>query len=187
MGEKERSRDAITGRFVKQSNTYDLSGEYGVGYTLKGEEFWFDLDDYDLIKGYCWHYTQKGYLEATDSETRKVIKLHRLIMGVVDTDIQVDHKRHPTIYEHKVDNRKSNLEIVNQSENSMNRSLAKNNTSGVVGVAWSKLEQKWKAYIKINQRMIHLGTFSNKEDAIKARKNAEIQYFGEHRYDANNK
>ena len=49
------------------------------------------------------------------------------------------------------------------------------------------LKPKWKAYIKINQRTIHLGTFSNKEDAIIARKNAEIKYFGDHRYDANNK
>ena len=56
-------------------------------------------------------------------------------MGVLSTNIQLDHKRHPTVYEHKIDNRKSNLEIVNQSENSMNRSLAKNNTSGVVGVS----------------------------------------------------
>ena len=180
------NRDAITGRFIPQQNVYDLSGEYGIGYTLKGEPFWFDLEDYDLIKDYCWHYTQKGYLEATNTETRKAIKLHRLIMGVINPKVQVDHKKHPTIYEHKIDNRKSNLEIVNQSQNSMNRSLAKNNTSGIVGVSWSKLEQKWKAYIKINQQMIHLGTFTDKEDAIVARKNAELKHFGEYRYDANN-
>ena len=55
-----------------------------------------------------------------------------------------------------------------------------------MGVSWSKLEQKWKAYIKINQQMIHLGTFTDKEDAIVARKNAELKYFGKYRYDANN-
>lgn len=27
-------------------NKYDLSGEYGIGYTSKGEEFYFDLEDY---------------------------------------------------------------------------------------------------------------------------------------------
>ena len=37
----------------KKYNTYDLSGEYGIGYTSKGEEFYFDLDDYDKIKDYC--------------------------------------------------------------------------------------------------------------------------------------
>lgn len=33
-------------------NTYNLSGEYGIGYTSKGKEFYFDLEDYDKIKNY---------------------------------------------------------------------------------------------------------------------------------------
>lgn len=37
---------------LKKYNTYDLSGEYGIGYTEKGEEFYFDLEDYDKIKNY---------------------------------------------------------------------------------------------------------------------------------------
>lgn len=41
-------------------NNYDLSGEYGIGYTSKGDEFWFDLEDYDLIKKYHW-YTSTNY------------------------------------------------------------------------------------------------------------------------------
>ena len=28
---------------LKKYNKYDLSGEYGIGYTFKGEEFYFDL------------------------------------------------------------------------------------------------------------------------------------------------
>ena len=31
-------------------NKYDLSGEYGIGYTSKNEIFYFDKDDYDKIK-----------------------------------------------------------------------------------------------------------------------------------------
>lgn len=133
----ERAKETVKELHKKNHkvNTYDLSGEYAIGYTSKGEEFWFDKEDYNLVKDYCWHYTQKGYLEATNAETRKAIKLHRLVMGVTNLKVQVDHKKHPTIYEHKIDNRKSNLEIVNQSQNSMNRSLAKNNTSGIVGVS----------------------------------------------------
>jgi len=38
----------------KKYNTYNLTGEYGIGYTSKGEEFYFDLEDYDKIKDYCW-------------------------------------------------------------------------------------------------------------------------------------
>ena len=36
--------------YHKKYNTYDLSGEYGIGYSNSGKEFYFDLDDYDLIK-----------------------------------------------------------------------------------------------------------------------------------------
>ena len=37
-------------------NKYDLSGEYGIGWTHNTEhEFYFDLEDYDIIKYYCWY------------------------------------------------------------------------------------------------------------------------------------
>lgn len=174
------------GQFKRVANRINLDGDYGIGWTQKGEEFWFDKEDLPIVQSSCWFYSNKGYLQTTDRETRKTIKFHRLVMGVTDPSVQVDHKNHPPRHEHKKDNRKSNLEIVTQSENSQNRSLALNNTSGVVGVGWNKREQAWKAYIKINQKQIHLGTFHNKEDAIKARKEAEIKYFGDHRYDVNN-
>lgn len=43
---KENSKD----------NVYDLSGEYGIGWTANtNKEFYFDLEDYDKIKNYRWH------------------------------------------------------------------------------------------------------------------------------------
>lgn len=47
----------------KKYNVYDLSGEYGVGYTYQGEEFYFDLEDYDKIKDYCWSIGKKMMLK----------------------------------------------------------------------------------------------------------------------------
>ncbi|WP_368488451.1 hypothetical protein [Clostridium sp. BJN0013] len=35
-------------------NTYDLTGEYGIGYDAKGNIFYFDLEDYDRIKDFYW-------------------------------------------------------------------------------------------------------------------------------------
>lgn len=63
----------------------------------------------------------------------------------------------------------------------MNRSMRSDNTSGVTGVYWCKSRNKWNAEIRINSKKINLGYFINKEDAIKARKRAEIKYFGEYR------
>lgn len=51
------------------------------------------------------------------------------------------------------------------------------NTSGVTGVYFYKKSQKWRAYITFQRKCIHLGTFTNKIDAIKARKKAEEKYF----------
>lgn len=55
--------------------------------------------------------------------------------------------------------------------------LPKNNTSGYKGVYWQKSAKKWQAEIEIRAKRIYLGIFENKEDAIKARKEAEEKYF----------
>ena len=54
----------------KKYNTYDLTGEYGIGYTSKDEEFYFDLEDYDKIKDYCWRITMQGYVRAYSPKTK---------------------------------------------------------------------------------------------------------------------
>lgn len=171
----------------KKYNTYDLeTHEYGVGFTEKGEEFWFDKEDYDLIKNYFWYYNGGGYVHAYDINTKKIISLHRLVMGFPDSKFDIDHKNHPPRNEHKKDNRKSNLIVVEHYKNGQNRSCGKNNTSGVVGVSFNKKDGLWYSYIQVNKKLIGLGYFKEKDDAIKARKEAEMKYFGDNRYDAHN-
>lgn len=51
--------------------------------------------------------------------------------------------------------------------------LNSNNTSGVTGVSWDRKLSKWKAYITFKGKNYKLGSYSEKEDAIKARKEAE--------------
>ena len=39
----------------KKYNKYDLSSDYGIGWTSNtNEKFYFDLEDYDKIQDYCW-------------------------------------------------------------------------------------------------------------------------------------
>lgn len=41
---------------LKKYNIYNLTGEYGIGYTSNtNKEFYFDIEDYDKIKNYCWY------------------------------------------------------------------------------------------------------------------------------------
>ena len=76
----------------KKYNKYDLeSEEYGIGWTEKGEVFWFDKEDYNLIKDYCWIKNDKGYFYARKEEG-VCIRLSRLIMNVLDnSEILIDH------------------------------------------------------------------------------------------------
>lgn len=170
-----------------KQNLIDLSSKnYAIGYTSKGEEFWFDKEDYDLIKNYCWYYDARGYVVARGKGDNNRIALHTLVMSPIPDGMVVDHKCHPPRNEKKVDNRKSNLEIKTISQNNINSSMYLNNTSGIKGVSWHKRIEKWRAYIQVDKKNIHLGYFINLQDAINARKTAEIKYFGEYRYDVNN-
>ena len=53
----------------------------------------------------------------------------------------------------------------------------KNNTSGHKGVSWNKSHGKWQAYIGVHHKCIKLGYFTDIEEAIKARMEAEEKYF----------
>ena len=163
-----------------QYNTYDLSGEYGIGYTKKGEEFYFDLEDYDLIKDYHWK-VHRGYISChkwnPQTKSDNQVKMHRLIMGLKDnkdySGCQIDHINH-----NKVDNRKENLRVVNNTQNSWNKAVWREDGSKI-GV---RLERgKWLASITINGKMIKLGKYEKYDDAVKARIDAEKKYWGEYR------
>ena len=165
-------------KIKKRYNTYDLTGEFGIGYTSKNEEFWFDLEDYDSIKDYCWYKDKKGYIVSTDSKTRKTILFHRIITNCPD-EFMPDHIHGK---ETRYDNRKSNLRIVTRQQNGMNSALSENNTSGVTGVKWHGRDNIWEACITVNYKKIYLGRYNKFDDAVKARKEAEEKYFGEYSY-----
>ena len=165
-----------TGKLNKKYNTYNLTGEYGIGYTLKGEPFYFDLEDYDKIKDICWHISNNGYV--TNKTDDGVILFHRLVMGLDKNDKRmIDH-----IYHKTNDNRKSQLRIVSSSQNNMNRKSSSNNTSGVKGVWFNKNTNKWNAEIGYYGSKLHLGQYNSLEEAAKVRKEAEEKYFKEYNY-----
>jgi len=89
-------------------------------------------------------------------------------------DKQIDH-----INGIKTDNRIKNLRLATNSQNGKNHGKNKNNTSGYQGVSWDKINNKWRALIKVDKKSICLGRHVLFEDAVKARQEAEEKYFGE--------
>lgn len=154
-------------------NEYKFYETYGVGITSNtNKEFYFDIEDYDVIKNYYWceKINTNGYhtLCAWDSENEKQILMHWLIIGK-----GCDH-----IDRNPLNNRKENLRKVTFQDNSHNRSKPKNNTSSIIGVSWDKKRELWRVDLTLDYKRIYLGSYANKIDAIKKRLQAEIKYFG---------
>ena len=53
------------------------------------------------------------------------------------------------------------------------------NTSGHSGVKWDKEREKWIAEIRFKNKIYYLGRYEKKEDAIKAREEAEEKFHKE--------
>ena len=171
----------------RKTNIYDLTGEYGIGYTENTDsygrnEFYFDLEDYDKIKNNYWSFNKNDYLDAwghKQHDGKITLILHRIIMGDPD-GYKIDHIHGSST---KNDNRKCNLRIATNQQNTMNSKMHSNNTSGVTGVSWDSRSSRWVVQIGYKMKRIHVGYYDNFDDAVVARKNAEEKYFGEWSYD----
>lgn len=176
------ARELATGKSVnKKYNSYEERDGHMVGYTFKGEEFYFDKNDFELVKSYCWSIS-RGYAVTVIPSTmnngryHQSLRMHRLIMNPDDWDHnnnEVDH-----INGIRWDNRRSNLRIVNHSENMKNVGISSNNSSGYKGVSYNKRDDLWAAQIKIDGKS-HSEYYHTKEEAIAARKQLEKAYYGE--------
>lgn len=128
-----------------------------------------DLEYVDVVKDYKWRLNNYGYV-VND----KVGKLHRFLMNPGE-GLVIDH-----INRNRLDNRTCNLRTCTPHENCLNKSTQCNNISGYPGVSWDKTRNKWLVHITFNRKQIHLGRFNTLEEAIEARKQAEVEYFGEY-------
>lgn len=149
-----------------------MTGEYGIGYAPNGKEFYFDIEDYDLIKKFDWYISANGYVQTNDHPVEKLLVMHHLIMG----SNWIDHKNHK-----RTDNRKSNLRHTNSQNNNRNRRISNQNKYGVIGITCRPEKKKpWYAYIKPDTNKNNIAkTFLTKDEAIKQRLLWEKQYYGE--------
>lgn len=66
--------------------------------------------------------------------------------------------------------------LLTKTMSDINKKVPTNNTTGVVGVSYHKKTGKYRSYITINNKQIHLGMFNTIEQAKKARLDGEIKY-----------
>lgn len=152
----------------------DEHGDYYIGRTLNtNKEFYIDAEDYEKIKKHCW--TECNRKERNFSFIRARINGENVSMHQYLGFNNFDH-----IDRNELNNRRYNLRPCTISQNNTNKTIQRNNTSGVIGVCWDKRRGKWMAYIHVEKgKSKFLGYFYDKEQAIIARLNAEAKYYGE--------
>lgn len=129
-----------------------LTGKYG-GIAL------IDVEDNDLISKYKWH-NSHGY--ACGKINNKNIRMHVLLMKPPE-DMVVDH-----INKNRLDNRKKNLRIISDPDNSQNQSKRKNATSKYFGVSYAKNIKKFSANITYQCKKYYIGSFDTEIEAAEA-------------------
>jgi hypothetical protein len=97
--------------------------------------------------------------------------MHRLILGVKDRKIRVDHKDR-----NGLNNQRNNLRIANVVQNAGN-SRKRDNKTGFKGV--SRRGKRFMAYIGVKGKVSYLGSFDTAELASVAYEAAANKYFGE--------
>lgn len=129
-----------------------------------------DIDDLERLIQYKWTLGTWGYAES--SINNKNVLMQRLVLNEFDAVNIVDHINRNTL-----DNRKSNLRIVDKSLNAVNAGIRSNNTSSVTGVSWNKNTNSWRAYINYKGKRIELGHRKEFDNAVVLRLNAENKYY----------
>ena len=148
---------------------------------ISGYHVIIDTTDYELISKYRWGKRiskDKVYFDYNinfNGRNNVHESLHRTIMGAKKGE-HVDHINGDTL-----DNRKSNLRICTNAENSRNSKISKNNTSGFKGVMFvnERRRKKWVARIWKDRKVYHLGHFKTPEAAYAAYCKAAKELHGE--------
>lgn len=71
-----------------------------------------------------------------------------------------------------------NCRLADSTTQALNRRVSKVSTSGVSGVCLNKKSNKWSCRITIDKERRYLGSFTILEDAIRKRRDYEIEFFG---------
>ena len=137
-----------------------------------------DDEDYKELNQFKWHVTKIGrtYYAVRNNRIskgkREILRMHRIILGVTDRKIKIDHKDN-----NGLNNQNENLRLASQAQNCRNKVLRIGTSSKYKGV--SKHQGKYQANIGFNYKLIYLGIYDNEIDAAIAYNNKAAELFGE--------
>lgn len=157
----------------KRTSLFEVDGDVLKITTAKGEVVLADAEDLDLLKDHSWCVSLQGYAVSNIGGGR-VVKIDHLVLGLDKCKGKIiDHKNH-----NKLDNRKCNLRFATVADNVRNASKVKGSANPYVGIRLTKAN-KYCVRIGYDYKEHYVGTYNTLEEAIAARKQAELKYHGE--------
>ena len=139
-----------------------------------------DDGDYELAMRFKWYPAIEKhtvYAVACLPNPQRTVRLHRLILGLTNPKVLVDHCNH-----NGLDCRRENLRTVDSKQNARNTRKRLGYTSQFKGVYFDKACQKWRAALRIEGRKVSLGSHTTEQDAAISYNIGARQYFGEYGY-----
>lgn len=142
--------------------------------------------DYDYLMQWKWYATKgevtwyaKRSVHNKLTQKKDTVCMHRLILGVENPKLYVDHKDHDGL-----NNTRSNIRVCTPSQNNLNRkkSVGRSKYKGVFFVPIDTRIKKWRASIDVNGRRFRLGAFKTEEDAARAYDAKAVELQGEFAY-----
>lgn len=135
------------------------------------------IDETDLTE-LKWYYGGNGYA-VRKTRTDGMTYLHRWVMErklgrKLKRKEHVDH-----ISGIRLDCTRDNLRLCTMSQNISNARIRSDNTSGARGVSLDSRNGNYVAHYYINSKKVHIGSYKTKEEAMKARRDKEIELYGE--------
>lgn len=121
----------------------------------------------------CGSLTTDGYVSIQIAN--KKYQAHRLAWLYMTGDWPKNELDH--INRDRSDNRWANLREVSRIENSWNTGPQRRNTSGHKGVTWHRRNKKWQVQMRVKKQTHYIGQFDSLEDAVLARKTAELRLY----------
>jgi hypothetical protein len=155
-----------------------------------------DEDMFSDLNQRAWHWVATGESAgyAVSGSRESYVQLHRLILGVTDPKVCVDHKDN-----NGLDCRRKNLRIASRLDNGANRDKfvgrpgrkftsrykgvvdrSKHYTQTFVrNITKKASDYPWLARIRVDHKLIHIGRFATELEAARAYDVAAIRHFGE--------
>ena len=155
---------------------FENSGRICRLFFTDGGSFIVDASDFNEVSEHYWQLGKRGYpvfrtSRKSEGGARNITLHTLLIRGMPGYD--VDH-----INGDKMDNRRYNLRLCTHQQNMFNQGLRNTNSSGYIGVSYSKAMRKFESYIHKDGHKMTIGYFDDPLEAAKARDRTAKTLFG---------